>query len=227
MRAAYMIHTGKSWPAPEDIDLVDVGITGVAANQFATGFAAWRTGDDQALSAALGSLRTHLQSAQDSGGDEESYEGDSPSDFIVARVMALELRAMMRYTQGEPDEAVEILGQATALEDSLPFDFGPPAIIKPSHELLGEMLLELQRAVEAQAQFEAALQRAPRRTLSLLGVARAAGRAGDSEAAQEAYAELRVIWHDADDDLPQLGEVLGRQADAAARARTERRTAED
>jgi len=227
MRAATVIHTGKSWPAPEDIDLVDVGITGVAANQFATGFAAWHAGDEESLSAALGSLRTHLQSARDSGEDEDTYEGDSPSDFMVARVMALELRALKRQMQGEPDEAVEILEQAVALEDGLPFDFGPPAIIKPSHELLGEMLLELERAGEAQAQFEAALQRAPRRTLSLLGVARAAGRAGDSETAQQAYAELRVIWHDADDDLPQLGEVLGRQADATARTGTERRIAED
>jgi predicted Zn-dependent protease len=112
---------------------------------------------------------------------------------------------------------VEILEEAAALEDSLPFDFGPPAIIKPSHELLGEILLELERAGEAQAQFEAALERAPRRTLSLLGVARAAGRAGDSEAAQDAYAEIRTIWHDADDDLPQLSEVLGRRADATTR----------
>ena len=84
MRSAYMIHTGKDWPAPEDIDLVDIGITGVAANHFATGFAAWRAGDEKALSGALSALRTHVKSARDREVDD-TYQGDSPSDFTIGR----------------------------------------------------------------------------------------------------------------------------------------------
>ena len=51
------------------------------------------------------------------------------------------------------------------------------------------------------------LDRAPRRALSLLGLARAAARAGDSQGAQETYADLQGIWHRADDNLPELAEV--------------------
>jgi predicted TPR repeat methyltransferase len=43
-------------------------------------------------------------------------------------------------------------------------------------------------------QFTKALERAPRRTLSLVGLAQAAERAGDLAAAQEARQTLDEIW---------------------------------
>jgi predicted Zn-dependent protease len=69
---------------------------------------------------------------------------------------------------------------------------------KPAHELLGEMLLNLDRPLEARRHFALALERAPKRTLSLLGLARAAARTGDKGLAQEIYAELRSIRARAD-----------------------------
>jgi tetratricopeptide (TPR) repeat protein len=225
MRAAYMLHTGNEWPVPDDIDVTTVGVTGVAANQFATGLAAWREKDVEGVKAALGSLRTHLKKAREAGEDSDAYQGDSPSDFVSARIVAMELKALLRQMEGETGEAVEILQEAATLEAGLPLAFGPPQIVQPSHELLGEMLLESNRAQEAQAQFEAALDRAPRRTLSLLGVARAAAKAGDAKRSQEAYAEVRGIWHDADKDVPQLGEVQGHQANAGSGRTPARRRA--
>jgi thioredoxin-like negative regulator of GroEL len=60
--------------------------------------------------------------------------------------------------------------------------------------------MELGRATEAQAQYEAALQRAPRRALSMLGRAQAAAATGNVELARSIYAELDVMWSKADDD---------------------------
>jgi len=60
---------------------------------------------------------------------------------------------------------------------------------------------------EAGREFERSLQLAPRRALSLLGLARAATMAGDREAAARAHAELRKIWHRADGDVPWVQEV--------------------
>ena len=94
-----------------------------------------------------------------------------------------------------------------AAEDELSLGYGPPYPVKPAHELFGEMLLELDRPEEAREEFERALDRAPRRALSLLGLARSAARAGDSQRAEDAYSELRDIWHAADDDLSELAEV--------------------
>jgi hypothetical protein len=84
------------------------------------------------------------------------------------------------------------------MEDRMPFEFGPPAPAKPAHELFGEVLLGLGHAPQAQAQFELALKRAPKRALSLVGLARAAAKAGDAETSKEAYSELRRIRRRAD-----------------------------
>ena len=53
------------------------------------------------------------------------------------------------------------------------YAFGPPTIHKPSHELLGEELLRLDRASEAEAEFRTALQRTPGRVAVRRGLARA------------------------------------------------------
>ena len=89
----------------------------------------------------------------------------------------------------------------------MPLAFGPPWPIKPSHELFGEVLLELNRPEEAMKQFELALKRTPRRAFSLLGLAQAVSRSGDNETAQKIYRELNEVWHNADRELPALNEV--------------------
>jgi cytochrome c-type biogenesis protein CcmH/NrfG len=50
-------------------------------------------------------------------------------------------------------------------------------------------------------QFELALQRAPKRALSLLGLARAYVALGDKTAAREAYGDLKKIWSGADPEI--------------------------
>ncbi|MFO0982304.1 MAG: hypothetical protein U1E76_11305 [Planctomycetota bacterium] len=98
-----------------------------------------------------------------------------------------------------------MLRDATEKEDARSFDFGPPVVVKPAHELLGEVLLELGRGAEAELEFELALQRAPRRAASMLGRARAAAQAGDVGKANTIRAELGALWHSADPDrLAQL-----------------------
>ena len=110
----------------------------------------------------------------------------------------LELKALARLREGAKDEAVAVMRQATALEDVLPVDYGPPTMLKPSHELFGEILLEIGRPKEAQAEFRRALGAAPKRARSLLGLGRASVAAGDKASASEAYSALRAIWHKAD-----------------------------
>jgi len=68
---------------------------------------------------------------------------------------------------------VDTLEQASADYDAQPFDFGPPATVKPPRELLGELLLAAGHKDEARAQFERALVSAPERRLSLAGRAQA------------------------------------------------------
>ena len=124
-------------------------------------------------------------------------------------VMKTQLKALLLYKQGKRQQGVELLTEAASMEDEMPLTYGPPLPIKPAHELLGEVLLELNRGEEALAEFEKSLQRAPRRALSLLGLARAASRVGNQEIVSEAVSTIGEIWQSADSDLPELSELQG------------------
>jgi hypothetical protein len=56
-------------------------------------------------------------------------------------------------------------------------------------------------------QFETAMLRQPNRARSLLGLARANAKAGDTKAAAEAYSRLMRQWGQADASLPELREA--------------------
>src|SRR5688500_4334958 len=110
----------------------------------------------------------------------------------------LELKSLARLSEGAKDEAITLMRQATAREDAMPVDYGPTELFKPTHELLGEMLLQIGRPKDAQAEFQRALTLAPKRARSVLGLARASAAAGDKITASEAYSTLRAIWQKAD-----------------------------
>lgn len=86
-------------------------------------------------------------------------------------------------------------------------DAGLLALIKPTHELYGEILLFLDRPQEAQHQFERALLWHPNRARSVLGLARATAQMGHVQATRQAYATFLNIWNQADQDLPELKEA--------------------
>lgn len=203
MRSDYLVNTQR-WnddAAELEVDLRGLGRAAAASHLFATGLAALRRGDRETAERITGRLRDERESASRGGG------GEYPPDLQAVRVLELELQALLSLEDGRAREALGLMKEATSIESEMPFEFGPPFIVKPSPELLGEMLLQLGRPGEAREAFEAALRRAPRRTASLLGTARAAEEIGDRAAAKEAYDTLRGIWHRADAALPELREV--------------------
>jgi predicted Zn-dependent protease len=128
-------------------------------------------------------------------------------DKRAIAVMAQQLEAALLFTEGRREEALVLARQAAVVEDSLSFEFGPPLPVKPAHELVGEMLMDLRRPKDAMTEFDAALKRAPRRALSLLGLGRAGMAARDQATARRAYGELQKMWSHADKALPELKEV--------------------
>ena len=98
-----------------------------------------------------------------------------------------------RNAQHGKDEALRFAREAAETERTLAAPSGPPEPIKPAFELYGEMLLEAGQANEAVAAFEQSLLRTPKRTPSVLGLARAAVAAGDSATARTRYQELTTM----------------------------------
>lgn len=183
MRARYIIETEQWDSAPAKWTASEAPPPSGAGGfwSFVSGLSAAKRGD-------VAAARKSLDMIPAGGNDADA----------VAR---MELEALVFLMEGKKEDAIALMRKATAREDAMPVDFGPPVVIKPSHELLGEMLLELGMAGEAEKEFARALELAPKRARSLLGLVRAAQVTGDSAGAEKARAELRAVWHRADAGL--------------------------
>ena len=132
-------------------------------------------------------------------------EGASPA----RRIYALELTAVAAAVHGRMNEAIDSMKKACGIEENMSPPSGPPTLIKPSHELYGEILLRAQRTKEAAEQFRHCLLRQPNRARSLLGLARAEAQAGNREEARSIYSKLLKQWQQADDNLVEIKEARG------------------
>ena len=138
-------------------------------------------------------------SAEKSAADLRVVRGEMQGQPGKAvEIMMLEVSALAASMQGDNDKAIEMMKRATTLEEEMSPPSGPPSLIKPSHELYGEILLRANRPKEAAQAFAVALSRQPNRARSLVGVARTADKLGDAKQATEAYSKLAKIWSQAD-----------------------------
>jgi hypothetical protein len=108
--------------------------------------------------------------------------------------MQREVAALIKLAKGSKDEAITLLQEAVRIEETMRPPNGAADPIKPSHELLGEVLMEVGKPGEAAKAFDACLLRMPNRARSLLGSGRAHAAAGNRQVAAERFATLREIW---------------------------------
>ena len=142
-------------------------------------------------------LPVFVRAISGSGGDLDS----------LGAINKLEVEAQKASMKKDHSTAIELMKKATALEEQSGAPYGPPTLIKPSHELFGEILLRAGQPKEAVEKFQVALLRQPNRARSLLGLARAAAQSGDAATARATYTKLLEQWKEADADLPELREA--------------------
>jgi len=87
-----------------------------------------------------------------------------PTDS-TSKIQAQELRGLLAIAEGRAEQGLAELRAAAAAEEAAPFEFGPPSIVKPTFELLGEELKTLGKAEDARAAFAKAAERTPGRSL--------------------------------------------------------------
>ncbi len=156
--------------------LNDLNIATRAMNYFINGWHAFKRNDDGALAAIIQKLagerlidleRVSTKGAAMCG----SINSAIPNllDVQYAEVMEMELKALEAWLKKDLNDTEYWFKKATALENSISYSYGPPAIVKPSNELYGEWLLEIKKPKEALTQFELSLKAAPKRVLSLKG----------------------------------------------------------
>jgi tetratricopeptide (TPR) repeat protein len=194
MRARQILETGR-WekisleaPAAPGGD-THAGMPGMAmggydasnAWVFIAGVSAAKLGDTATAEAAEARLRAAREKTTSGGNAYAAKE---------VGILEKELAAYVRLAAGQKEEAVKLAKEAVDIEVTTSAPSGPPDPMKPASELYGEMLLEVNRPAEAIAAFEQSLLRTPKRTPSLLGLARASAQAGNLAAARRQYTEI-------------------------------------
>ena len=120
-------------------------------------------------------------------------------ELALAEVLEWELKAIKAMKTNKLEEAVSHIKKAVDLEDHGRYEPGPPVVLKPSHEIYGEILLAMGNSREAIKQFDLSLQRAPNRSLSLLGKYKALKTLGENQKAAQIKDMLMINWKDGDE----------------------------
>ncbi len=123
------------------------------------------------------------------------------------QVWELEIQTAIKLFEKDYNAAIELAKQAVLLEAKLPAPSGPPRILKPSYELLGEVYLKAGKPNQAHEKFSISLLRHPNRIRSLVGAARAANAKGDRDIASENYQQVVSQFKGASSELPELNEA--------------------
>lgn len=203
MRATAVIES-QDWNGPAlQLDMPAIKDENVlAVDRFVTGFAAAQRGDLTLARSVLATLHDQVAAAKP--------DSENPQALDYLHILHDDLAGLVAAKSGDMDTAIALVRGAASRLDTMAFDFGPPVMVKPPHELLGELLLAVDRPGEAADAFTRSLQLAPLRSLSLLGLARAHKAAGHDVAAGASYRQLLAIWHLADADLAILAEARGK-----------------
>jgi hypothetical protein len=107
-------------------------------------------------------------------------------------------QAWLALAEHDTGAALTRMREAARREDATEKSAVTPGPLAPARELLGDMLLELDRPSEALGEYRATLDKEPNRFRTLYGAMRAASAAGDRRAAAQYRSALRKLTASAD-----------------------------
>lgn len=195
MLGNYLVETGD-WDGPFaaiPVKVEDQNVSIQAGQFFVTGMKLFRQKDAAGLKTLIQQLEDQNQAASLQVSDRgtpmcsagNSRNRPNRQDLDQARVMEMELRSLYAQLVEQDLVAEKWLKEATDLEGSIDYAYGPPDIIYPSFELYAEWLLEQGRPADALAQYDLALGRGPNRIRALRGKLLAAGQLRDENTVKE------------------------------------------
>ena len=121
-----------------------------------------------------------------------------------ANIQFQAVNAWIALAEKRNDEAVKLMSAAAEAEEASDKHAVTPGNVATSRELLGEMLMALNRPEQAFVEFERSLKRDPNRLREIYGAARAAEASGDRETARDYYTRLLALTANHDTERPEL-----------------------
>ena len=162
---------------------------------FARGVGAARGGDTAVAREAVDKLAAIQKGLAD--GKSAYWAGQ-------VEIQRLAAAGWLAHAEKKDDDAVRLLRSAADLESSTEKHPVTPGAVLPAREMLGDLLLELNRPADALREYEASLQVAPGRFNGVFGAARAAEISGDRDKARTLYAALVELGKAADPPRAEL-----------------------
>ena len=162
---------------------------------------------------ALGAARGGDAAAAKKGVQELARIGDAlktAKDHYWAtevEVQRLSAAAWATHAKGNHDEALTLMRSAADMEDKSEKHAVTPGRLVPARELLGELLLEVNRPADALEAFKTSAKHEPNRFRGLYGAGKAAALAGNFAEAKSYYAKLVKLSEKADGEREQIIEA--------------------
>ncbi|WP_137092500.1 tetratricopeptide repeat protein [Mangrovivirga cuniculi] len=172
LKGTYLVET-EDWNS--DIANIVVETEGLnilerANYNFIDGMKAYESRDSKSLELVITSLKIQIEEEEVKVNDTgisicsgESRDMVRQSDVDAARSTEFQLRALLEKLNGNLEQTEKYLLKAIELEEKAGYNYGPPAIQKPSHEMLADWLVEQKRIDEAYLYYEQTLKRHPNR----------------------------------------------------------------
>ena len=169
-----------------------------AMTYFARALGAARSGDPVAAEKDVGELARIVAALKAAKDDYWATE---------VEVQRSGAAAWIAHAKSNQEEALTLMRSAADMEDKSEKSAVTPGRIVPARELLGEMLLEMNRPADALQAFETSEKHDPNRFRGIYGAAKAAMLAGDQAKAKSYYERLVVLAQNADTERPELIEA--------------------
>jgi tetratricopeptide (TPR) repeat protein len=177
-----------------------------AITWFARGLGAARLGHTAAADEASTALKLIR---------ERLLKANEPYWARQVEIQALTVAAWSALATGAKEEALRQMESAAEMEDGTEKSVVTPGPLSPARELLGQMFLEMNDPTKALDQFEAALNKEPRRFNSLYGAAHAARLSGSRDMSQKYFGELLTVCAHSDKsgrpEIKEAREALAKQ----------------
>ncbi len=184
MKGAYFTETGE-WLDPLVSDTVNYDDTSIqiyGTYSYMKGMQAFHNNERPTLKNIIADLSERNKEAESEAliGNSQmcsgSYGRGRPTTTHVDRtkVMILELKAQLAILDKKEKEAEKFMKEAIKIEEKTAYMYGPPEIVKPSHEMYADWLQEKNRPKEAYEYYKKVLERAPKRLIASEGSKRLA-----------------------------------------------------
>ena len=165
---------------------------------FARVLGAVHTGDLKRAEQELDSLQSFRQELLTM---EDQYKANQ----VMIQIKAAQ--AWIYYAKGNNEEAIALMIESADMEDKTLKHAVTPGEVLPARELLGDMLLEMNKPAQALEAYQLDLKRHPNRFNGIYGAAVAAKNSGEQEMAILYFEELLKLAEGVDSDRVELEEA--------------------